>query len=141
WDSIARVLDVKPGQPAARLLRRSRRKRRELHDHGDEQRARIRGGREQHDQQYDERAPRVAESPHDARNQYAMPITIAANPIRPAASPIPAEARPLRAPSDVRMRRRDRAPDQIANGAKTPNQRPRRPRTSARVAARSRVLG
>src|SRR6266851_6573347 len=67
-------------------------------------------------------------------------MTKVTSPTAPATSPTPADARPRRAPSDVRIRNRERAPDQMANGAKIPNHIPRRPRTSARVAPRSRVL-
>src|SRR5216684_4835149 len=69
-----------------------------------------------------------------------MPMKTTASPTTPATSPTPADARPVRDPSEARIRRRERAPDQMANGANIPNHIPRRPRTSARVAPRSRVL-
>src|SRR5712691_1620050 len=61
----------------------------------------------------------------------------AASPRIPATRPAIADAPPRSTPFDARMRRRERAPDQIAKGAKMPNGRLSRPRTNARVAARS----
>src|SRR5712692_7700623 len=61
----------------------------------------------------------------------------AASPRIPATRPAIADAPPRSTPFDARMRRSELALDQIAKGAKMPNGRLRRPRTNARVAARS----
>ena len=62
------------------------------------------------------------------------------NPTKPVTSPPAADPTPLREPSETWMRHSDVAPDQIANGASSPNGRESSPKTSAGVAERSLTL-
>ena len=68
-----------------------------------------------------------------------MPMIKVAMPRMPAQSPKTAEVSPVSAPLDLRIPRMDETPAQIAKGAKTPNGKLSRPKTSARLAERSRL--
>src|SRR2546421_13059875 len=126
------MLDVQPGQLSGWRGRCTHRWRCQPDGHRDGNRAGICGGGYEQDDEGDDH-PRN----HDARNQYAVPMSNDASPATPAMRPAVARVAPRVAPSDSLMRRNDRMAVQIAKGAKMPKGRLRIPSTKARVAERS----